>query len=936
MYTGEIYNHYYKHTSPELRNASILKIAENMQRSDPLIHTKLHLPFTRPGLVTRPRLQEQVAQGLHFPLTLVIAPAGFGKSTLVATCVNDCRIPIAWLSLDKDDNQAGRFLTYLIAALQHIENRIGAEASQLAGGLQPAPAEVILTSLINDMETSNIEIALVLDDYQLISSQEVHEEMTFLLEHCPTTFHLLIATRSDPPLPLARFRARGQVLELRAADLRFTESEAAQFLNEVMGLHLDNKAIAILEERTEGWIAGLQMAALSMRDRKDVFSFIEGFSGTNRFILDYLLEEILASQKPEIQHFLLYTSILERMTSPLCDALLKDNEQSGSGNDGQEFPSVSPTEKQSSSILDYLERENLFLVSLDDERIWFRYHHLFANLLRARLHQSEPDMVRVMHLRASTWLEENDFIPEAIHHLFAIHENDRAADLIEHYGALRWAVSDLSVVQMADNLPREMIINRPKIGLYQAWLLINQGAIEKAFPLLTDLAQYLASADHNSGRQWMQTIVKLALAFLIPPSNNPDIDSFPETRLLDEIPSEETVMRDAADILYGMALARRGEIDHAAEFSLEFIEKEKIRQGTVAIPTLVPFLATIYQFQGHLHAAASLCREYLLPIKEKGIRISTAGNMDVVMGNILYEWNRLEEAEKYIRDGLQANEPWRNIMTDAFGLLALTLVLQAKCDYPEALKIVEKFETRLTGRAQPIEFAEVLRTLRVRVKLTSGDLKYASKWADSIPFSDDFNLHKEYYWQTLAQIKLAEGKYGETLNIISRISRQSQGGNRIARQLEIDLLTASAFAGEQRLPEAFGLIESCLALAEPEGYIQVFLNFGQPVRQLLAAYLRSDNAGKKQFAQKVLHAFSPSNGESMPDLQTSGLVEPLSERELEVLHLMALGRTNQEIARQLVVARGTIKAHAASIFRKLDVNNRTEAVARARQQGILS
>ena len=276
-----------------------------------------------------------------------------------------------------------------------------------------------------------------------------------------------------------------------------------------------------------------------------------------------------------------------------------------------------------------------------------------------------------------------------------------------------------------------------------------------------DLEQYLSSADSTFGHQWMHTIIKLALAFLIPPSNAPDPNSLPDTGLLDEIPANEVVMRDAADILYAMALARRGNIDHAAGFALEFIEKEKNRQGNQAIPTLVPFLATIYQFQGHLHAAASLCREYLLPIKEKGIRISTAGNMDVVMGNILYEWNQLDEAEKYIRDGLQANEPWRNIMTDAFGLLALTLVLQAKGDYPEALKIVEKFETRLTGRAQPIEFAEVLRTLRVRVMLSSGDLQYASKWADTITFSDDFNLHQEYYWQTLAHIKLAQGKYGE-------------------------------------------------------------------------------------------------------------------------------------------------------------------------------
>ncbi len=708
-----------------------------MQKTDLLIRTKLRMPFTRPGLVSRPRLQEQVLQGLSGPLTLITAPAGFGKTTLVASCITGCGIPVAWLSLDKDDSQAGRFLTYLIAALQEVDNRIGNDAVQLMAGIQQAPSESILTSIINDLDKVNTKIALVLDDYHLVTSQAVHEEVAFLLEHCPNTFHLLIATRSDPPLPLARLRARGQTVELRAADLRFTPDEAVQFLNDVMGLHLDAGLVAVLDERTEGWIAGLQMAALSMRDREDIPGFIQGFSGTHRYILDYLLEEVLASQTPDIHRFLLYTSILERLAAPLCDALLVDEKPTESGDMDERLQGGSLSHQNSASFLEYLERENLFVVSLDDERIWFRYHHLFADLLRARLHQAQPGLIPLLHKRASAWLEQNGFIPEAIHHLLAAHENDRAADLIEHYGSLRWAESDLSVVLMADNLPREMLINRPKIGLYQAWLLINQGNIEKAFPILQDMTRHLASADPNSGQKWMQTIVILALAFLTPPSTTPGMDPLPDTGILDEIPTDEIVMCDAADILYGMALARRGEIDRAADFSLRFIQREKLRKGTMAIPTLVPFLATIYEFQGRLHAAASLCREYLIPIKEKGIRISTAGNMDVIMGNVLYEWNFLEEAEKYIRDGLQANEPWRNIMTDAFGLLALTLVLQAKGDYPGAMKIVEKFETRLQGRAQPIEFAEAFRTLRVRVQLASGDLQNASIWADQILLSED-------------------------------------------------------------------------------------------------------------------------------------------------------------------------------------------------------
>jgi len=397
-----------------------------MQKADTLIRTKLRLPFTRLELVPRPRLQEQIAQGLRGPLTLITAPAGFGKTTLVASCVTGCGLPIAWLSLDKNDNQAGRFLNYLVAALQVADNTIGSEAAQLLAASQQAPPEAILTSLINDLDTTGREIALVLDDYHFISNQAVHEEVAFLLEHCPRTFHLAIASRSDPPLPLVRLRARGQMVELRAADLSFTEPEAAEFLNGVMGLRLDAGSVAVLEERTEGWIAGLQMAALSMRDREDVPGFIEGFSGTNRYILDYLLEEVLASQSPEIQRFLLYTSLLERLTAPLCDAVLANDEGAKREGDDGSTRSESLFVGQSASILEYLERANLFLVPLDDERIWYRYHQLFADLLRAQLQRSlGAQGVAQLHVRTSDWHAQNGSILEAIHHASAASDDEK-------------------------------------------------------------------------------------------------------------------------------------------------------------------------------------------------------------------------------------------------------------------------------------------------------------------------------------------------------------------------------------------------------------------------------------------------------------------------------------------------------------------------------
>jgi len=903
-----------------------------MQRAAPLIQTKLHLPFTRPGLVPRPRLQEQIARGLRGPLTLVVAPAGFGKTTLVACCVANREMGVAWLSLDKNDNPSGRFLTYLVAALRTAGSRIGSEAAQLLADIQQTSPEAVLTSLINDLDSAGGEVVLVLDDYQLITNQSIHENVTFLLDHCPNTFHLVVATRSDPSLPLARLRARGQLVELRAADLRFTISEASRFLNDVMGLNLGAESVALLEERTEGWVAGLQMAALSMRDRADVHGFIEGFSGTNRYILDYLLEEVLASQPPDITHFLLFTSILERLTAPLCDYLLESNlgPQPGGGIDASN-PALS-----SHQVLEYLERQNLFLISLDEERVWFRYHHLFADLLQARLQQAQPDVIPVLRARASAWLEQEGWISEAIQHLLAARELDRAADLIERYGPGRWEESDISVVQMAENLPPKMLLERPKIGIYQAWLLINQGIIEKALPLLEDLARHFASTQTNSKQKWMDTWVRLALAFLGRQASALGGSPLPGAQELQAIPANELVLRDAADILLGMALTRRGEIDRAAEFSVQAIQKQKMRHGTLAIPSLVPFLATLFLFQGRLREAASLCREYLELIKEKGIKVSTAGNLDVVLGNVHYEWNALELAEKHIRAGLRANEPWQNIMTDAFGLLALAHTLKARGDYAGAMQTVEKFEWRLRDQTRPIEFYEEYRTLRVLVELAFGNLQTALDWADRLPYSEDFHLHPIYYQRTLARTYLAQGRYAEVekmLEIYMERAPSSTAGNWVAQQLEINLLRAAAASGQQRLPDALALVKASLFLAEPEGYIRAFLDLGQPVRDLLAAYLRTEYPVHKTFARKVLDAFTPSNTSGS---QPAGLVEPLSDRELEVLQLMALGKTNQEIARQLVVARGTIKAHAASIYRKLEVANRTEAVARARQLGILS
>lgn len=909
-----------------------------MQVADRLIRTKMSLPITRTNLVPRPRLQERIAGGLRGPLTLITAPAGFGKTTLVASYVTACGLPVAWLSLDKNDNQAGRFLSYLIAALQGVDPRIGGEAAQLMAGIQPAQPEAVLTSLVNDLAAANEEMILVLDDYQFISSPAVHEQVAFLLEHCPPTFHLLIASRSDPQLPTARLRGRSQIVELRAADLRFDGPEVAQFLNEVMNLRLDADAVAVLAERTEGWIAGLQMAALSLRNRDDVTGFIQSFSGTHRYILDYLLEEVLASQSPQLQHFLLYTSILDRLTAPLCDAILEDDKSEGWKVDSLSLNSQLSNMPTCQHILEYLERANLFLVSLDDERVWYRYHHLFADLLRARLHQAHPELLPSLHHRAAAWLEQKGFIPEAIQHLFAAHEYEQAADLIERYGPARLAAGDPSVSLLAEGLPEEMLYSRPIIGLYQAWLRIIQGRITKALPLLNGLAQRLAAVDADPKQRWMGTIVASALAFLAPAGAAQETYPLPDYQSFDEIPAGEPILRNAADILYGMAVARRGDLDRAVEVSIRCIQREKSSQGALAIPTLAPFLTRIYLMQGRLRATASLCHEFLAPVQEKGIRFTyTAGSMKIDLGEVLTEWNYLDEAEAFIRDGLRDNQPWRNIMTDAFGLVALARLLLAKEDFEEARLAVEKLETRLLEQQpRPREFEEDFRTLRVRLQLASGDLDNPARWADQIPLSEDFDSHQELYRLTLTRLRFAQGRYAEVETLLKGWKPPPGAGSRVTRELEANLLRAAAIAREGRLSEALGIVDTSLSLAEPEGYLRIFLDVGGAARELLAAYLRSVAPGHRDYAQKIMDAFRRTSQARPQTTEPRRLVEALTGRELEVLQLMAQGKTNQEIARQLIVSPGTVKAHTASIYRKLDVANRTEATARARKLGLLS
>ncbi|HLO30945.1 MAG TPA: LuxR C-terminal-related transcriptional regulator [Anaerolineales bacterium] len=915
-----------------------------MQKSDPLIHTKLRLPFIRPSLVPRPRLQARIAEGLRCPLTLIIAPAGFGKTTLVASCVRGCGMPMTWLSLDKDDNLARRFLNYLVAALQEVNNTVGSEAAQLMATSQHVPAEVVLTSLINDLETAGGEIALVLDDYQFINSQTVHEHMAFLLEHCPNNFHLVIATRSDPPLPLARLRARGQTVELRAADLRFTEPEAAQFLNDVMGLRLDAGSVTALEERTEGWVAGLQMAALSMRDRQNVPAFIEGFSGTNRYILDYLLEEVLASQSPEIQRFLLCTSILERLTAPLCDAVMADDGRSKKEGDDRSTHSEPLFRNESVSILAYLERANLFLVPLDNERIWYRYHHLFADLLRTQLQKSRGEQgVAQLHLLASDWYEQNGSTLEAIHHASLASDFERIERLIEQNYLEMLNRGEMSWIRFwMGKLSNELVYQRPWLCLYEAFSRSWFGQLEEASLLLVEAEKRIRSEVPATETQAMLGYHAYVQSRVI--AMQGDTHRAIELCLAarKNLPADNLGLQIEIGITLGYEYFLIGDFTNAGNTLHEMIRSCYTVRAINNPVAAYAILARMHVYQSRLHEAYDLFQKATQLIHESGGQyLSATGLVEVGIADLLCEWNDLEAAFVRVKQGLDFLPWWGKADDLSLAYITLARIQLAQGNLTEALGTVEKAAQLLKTCGVFSEARSAVETAQVKLWLIKGDWPSVDRWVATLEkhfgLHDPFRYEDELIHITQARVFIAQKKLDQAIRLLSSLEESARSGGRQGRLIEIMILKALALQGMGSNVQADLALTKSLTLAEPSGYVRLFLDEGHPMRLLLAQH-----ASRGQLRDYAIHLLSQFDAEPHRIMTAQeeislggGLVDPLSRRELEVLHLMALGRTNQEIAQQLIVSRGTIKAHTASIYRKLEVANRTEAVARARQLGIL-
>lgn len=893
--------------------------------------TKLFIPATRPELVSRSHLVDQLNHGLHRKLTLISAPAGFGKTTAVTNWLhsqkgNDALLfLIGWLSLDEEDNDPVRFLTYLITALNRVpelETDIGVGALQMAQASQPPPPETILTAVINEIAMITNKIVLVMDDYHLIDSQSVHDAVTFLLENLPPQLHLVITTREDPPLQISRLRTRDQLNEFRAVHLRFSTAETAEFLNEIMGLKLSAKDIVALEKRTEGWVAGLQLAAISMQGRTDISNFIQSFTGSHHFVIDYLVEEVLNHQPEHIHDFLLQTSILDQLNGSLCDALT-----------GQENGQVT---------LETLERANLFIVSLDSQRRWYRYHHLFADLLRQRLRQTQLGRISSLHRRASEWFEQYGFTDQAIEHAVRAEDFERAVYLIEDQADSVWMRGEHRKLQYwLAELPIELLFSNPNLCIFHAWEQFANGQLDAAEESLQAAETLVTSQDSLSEYDRMQIQGRVATirAFLAFHEGNIEAIYMHSGQALEFLPEDDLIWRNNVTVALGDAYSFGGNLEAALRSRLDAWETSRALGNTyMELIASMKFAVTLRQ-QGKLDRAKEICEQQLLLAGENGLsRTAEAGWILAVWGEILAEQDMLEDALQKTPEGSKLAEGGDKVIL-SWCNFCLIRVLYACGDIAGAETVIKNMEYLAVNHAFPPWIMKMIAVWQVRLWLAQDKLEEASQWLSNsgLDVTKELeNLHDVEYL-ALARILIARGQAAAALDLLQQIYRVTEESGHISKAIELLNLEALALQASGDTADAVAVLERALSLAESGGFLRIFVDEGPPMARLLYDALSRGIA--PDYVQRLLAAFPVEKPDQLPRtlIQTQGSewIEPLTDRELEVLQLIAEGLSRQEIASQLVLSLNTVKTHARNIFSKLGVNNQMQAAGKARVLGLL-
>jgi LuxR family maltose regulon positive regulatory protein len=883
-----------------------------------ILSTKINIPPLREDYAQRPRLLEQCAAGLARKLLLVSAPAGFGKTTLLTAWIHHERqrsqVRFGWLSLDRADSTPARFWTYFIRALQIAVPQLGDAALGMLEASEQPPLENILTVLLNAIAAHDQPLALILDDYHLLDASAIHESLLFFLEHQPSHFHLVLATRIDPPWPLARLRARQQIAELRQSDLRFTDAEAAEFFHRSMQLHLPPEDVAALGTRTEGWIAGLQMAALSLQRQSDARAFVAAFTSSDRYIFDYLLEEVLQQQTPDVQDFLLKTAVLDQMSHELCDAMLERD-------DGQD-------------ILAYLERANLFLIPLDHERYWYRYHHLFAQLLVSHGKKLGLDDAPY-HRRASVWLEAHGLPAAALGHALQGRNFAEAARIAEDNALVMLGQGHLgTLAAWLDALPESLTQARPWLCVAHAWVTVYAGKVEITEQWLARAETRLREDDWDTEDGESRRIAgHIALIrSQVRGLRNDHSHVLPLVKqALDLLPPEDRMGRIMAYTLLGIDLRFEGAYD-AAETALEhavaLAESQESNQATIFARC---HMAALRVWRGHLTRAA---QDFWRIIQD-----SRAGNVASSMICLAYqalsriecEQNHLDEALETTRQGLTLAEQWGHGEFVLSGYIDLAEVLLAQGDRPGALELMAQSRERSGDMVWP----SWLEALDIKMQWSAGNLAAVSAWArdfEARQTTVELNLLNIAIYLMLTRAWMTGGRWPEARDLLHRVWDVVGATEMMKRKLEALILLALTYAGNQQSQKASEILEEALALAEPEGYVRVFLDEGPGIVPLLQAIpLHSPWRG---YARHLLAEYTRTDAVKYP-AQPGDLIEPLSTRELEILRLLETSMDIQQIAAHLFVAASTVRTHVRNLYAKLGVGRRMEAIQRGKELGLI-
>jgi LuxR family maltose regulon positive regulatory protein len=863
--------------------------------------------------------------GSYRKLTLVSAPAGYGKTTLISDWVAHSNDQVAWISLEEEDNNFVRFISYLVAALQQIEEGLGSDVQTIIQASQSPQADYLITMLINEIDASQLEFILVLDDYHVISNPEIYDAIDFTLAHLPPGMHLVLIGRVDPPLSLSRLRVGGQITEVRQNDLRFTKTEVSAFINDLMGLNLSGEDISALEIRTEGWIASLQLAALSLQGRDDKQSFVTAFSGSHHYVIDYLVDEVISRQSKEVRTFLSQTSIFSRFCAPLCDAVLKISEIR--------------------RILQNIDEANLFLIPLDDERKWYRYHHLFAEFLNQRLQGNEPNSVPKLHRRASIWFEQNGFLAEAIDHALQGEEFTRAAKLVESVGPDMMMRNEFDqLTSWLDVIPKEIEESWPWLCIIRAWMYDRWAQLDIGENYLQH-AEAVVDDNTSSNPDEAEKIIRGQIAAIraVYAIKKGQISQSIEhaNQALEYLP-EGYFNRGVASFTLGWAKCVQGDLPGAIQ---EFQEGRRISLAAgnlILAQVIILDIGQTYILQGHLLQAAETFREAIeFKYEKSDIKIPYASSANISLANILREWNELDAAMSHLEEGIEIGIPSKLMDAVAVGYSSIALVYLAQGDLEGATQVCEKAE-RMVRDIPDLESDTKIKTMSSRVWLliAQNKLSEAASYVQERGLSADseINYFAEFRHIIFARVLIYKGRessaaqeLSDAHSILAKILELAKPAGYINQTIEALTLQALAYEAQGKHEKALNSLEEALTLAAPEGYIRTFVDEGELMRDLLRLAFTQNIS--KDYVSKLLGAFEPHKFKEK--LTSQPLVEPLTERELEVLRRLSSELSGPEIALELSISLNTLRTHTKSVFSKLNVNNRRAAVRVAQELSIL-